>query len=128
MAVALTTGESTIETTIHHPFWVIRGHELELRSTPRELSDTEDQSQKLEGRWVNSHELMAGDVLVGKDGAQRVVESISQRYEDELPVSNLTIGDHHNYAVGSDSILVHNESLCASGEQFLRNLIVHQGL
>ncbi|EAQ79172.1 polymorphic toxin-type HINT domain-containing protein [Blastopirellula marina] len=110
--LTIDTGDSRIETTIHHPFWVVQGHELTFRSTPRLLSGGEDERQALPGRWVNSHELQAGDIIYSRDGKTRIIRSIHQRYEDAFPVSNLTIGDFHNYAVGFDSILVHNTALC----------------
>ncbi|TWT29252.1 hypothetical protein Enr8_51150 [Blastopirellula retiformator] len=124
--LTIETGDSEIETTIHHPFWVIRGHELSKRSTPRLLSAGEDEGPVFPGRWVNSHELQAGDVITGRDGRPQIIRQIHQRYEESFPVSNLTIGDFHNYAVGVDSILVHNESLCDDGIERL-NELVNQG-
>ena len=62
-------------------------------------------------------------MLIGKDGQQRIVKQITQRYESNFPVSNLTIGEYHNYAVGPQSILVHNESICEEGVQWLNSLI-----
>jgi hypothetical protein len=121
--LTIETDDSQIEVTIHHPFWVVRGHELGLRSVPRGLKKGENEGQSLTGRWVNSHELMAGDVIIGQDGQERTIVSINQRYEESFPVSNLTIGEFHNYAVGAGSILVHNEAICAEGEAWLKQLI-----
>ena len=121
--IRIQAGESTIEATIHHPFWVVRGHELSLRPTPRDFAEDEDQGSMQQGRWVNSHELLVGDKLIAQDGTEHTIERISQRYERAFPVSNLTIGDFHNYAVGLNSFLVHNESICSEGEKWLRGLL-----
>ena len=110
--ITIETGESRIEATAYHPFWVSEGRDLSERSVPRELSPNEDQGKSLAGRWVNSHELRAGDVLVGRDGNPLRITGIQQRYEEAFPVSNLTIVEDHNYAVGQDSILVHNTTIC----------------
>ncbi|TWT38310.1 hypothetical protein Enr8_00020 [Blastopirellula retiformator] len=100
---------------------------LSLRhKPPRLLSAGEDEGPVFPGRWVNSHELQAGDVITGRDGRPQIIRQIHQRYEESFPVSNLTIGDFHNYAVGVDSILVHNESLCDDGIERL-NELVNQG-
>jgi len=110
--VAITTDGGTIQTTLYHPFWVLRGSDLHERPTPRELADHEDQGLSLQGRWVNSHELRAGDVLIGRDGSPQIVLHIAQQYEELYPVSNLTIEENHTFAVGPDAILVHNTAGC----------------
>ena len=110
--ITIFAAESEIETTVYHPFWVVEGRDFEDRSVPRELSAGEDQGQTLQGRWVNSHELRVGDVIVGQSGQQHRIDSITQRYEESFPVTNLTIGEYHNFAVGTNSILVHNTSIC----------------
>jgi len=106
--ITITTGQSKIETTVNHPFWVIDGEKLTSRSTPHELSPGENEGQELAGRWVSSQELRAGDLLIGQDGLQRHIERIEQQYAEALPVSNLTVKEYHNYAVGTNAILVHN--------------------
>lgn len=57
-----------------------------------------------------------GDVLIDREGQPQTVLTVSQRYEPEFLVSNLTIGEFHNFAVGQEGILVHNVSLCEAGE------------
>lgn len=66
----------------------------------------------LPGRWVNSHELRCGDVLVGQDGKQRFVRKIEQEFVSGFVVRNLTIDDQHTFAVGPDAVLVHNTAEC----------------
>ncbi len=121
--VTVETDDCRIEATIHHPFWVVKGHELEHRSTPRELAADEDQNLSLAGRWVDSHELLAGDTIVGQDGKLLVVRGISQRLEAEFPVSNLTVAGLHNYTVGAASILVHNTAICDAGQAALQRML-----
>lgn len=110
--LTITTDRGPVRTTMYHPFWVLRGHELANRSTPRELDEREDQGLSLDGRWVNSHELLAGDVLIGHDGRPRRVLRIEQESSELFPVSNLTVEDDHTFAVGPDALLVHNTGGC----------------
>ncbi|WP_437200869.1 hypothetical protein [Planctomicrobium sp. SH664] len=88
------------------------GYNLHERETPRELGEKEDQGLSLPGRWVNSHQLFAGDILIGQDGRQRRVLKTEQTCQELFPVSNLTIEEHHSFAVGPDAILVHNTGGC----------------
>ena len=66
--VTLSTEEGEVTATAYHPFWVFEGHDLESRPRPRELSDHEDEGLSIPGRWVNSHDLLPGDVLLTRDG------------------------------------------------------------
>jgi hypothetical protein len=110
--VSITVDNTTIEATAYHPFWVIEGRDLRERSKPRELQEHEDEGQSLPGRWVNSHELRAGDCIITRSGTRALITEIRQRFDDAFPVSNLSIIGHHNYAVGEVGVLVHNESVC----------------
>jgi hypothetical protein len=76
------------------------------------LSVTENQGQRLSGRWVNSHDLRAGDVIFDRDGHEQRVLRVSQVYDENARVCNLMIEEHQNYAVGMAGILVHNISYC----------------
>ena len=110
--VAITTDHGTIRGTIYHPYWVLAGRDLGERSAPRELEEHEDEGLALEGRWVNSHELRCGDVLIDRQGQRRFVVKIEQEFVSGFLVHNLTINKHHTYAVGADAILVHNTGGC----------------
>ena len=110
--VTLETESGEVTATSWHPFWVVEGHELDNRPLPKELSEREDQGFALPGRWVNSHDLLAGDLLISRSGRQLRLLGVRQRYEASLPVCNLTIDQHHTFAVGADSILVHNTGGC----------------
>jgi len=114
------TDSGTVRTTVYHPFWVVSGRDLTERSVPRELDEREDQGMSLNGRWVNSHELRSGDVLVGQDGQQRVVLKIEQEYVNAFLVHNLTIDEDHTFAVGPDALLVHNTGGCGARERGAR--------
>jgi hypothetical protein len=110
--VSITVDNTTIEATAYHPFWVIDGRDLQERSKPRELQEHEDEGHSLPGRWVNSHELRAGDCIIARSGTRALITEIRQRFDDAFPVCNLTITGHHNYAVGDVGVLVHNVSIC----------------
>ncbi len=71
----------------------------------------------------HSRPYVTGDVIIGKDGRHHTIERISQRYEEAFPVSNLTIGEYHNYAVGIHSILVHNQTICGAGQAALQDML-----
>ena len=66
-----------------------------------------------DGRWVFSHDLQVGDVLVTRDGDDVVVESVETREVEKVTVFNLTVEGHQNYFVSSFFVLVHNISYCA---------------
>jgi hypothetical protein len=110
--VTIETAPSTIQTTVYHPFWVVEGRDLEERSLPRELPPGEDEGGALPGRWVNSHELRAGDVIFTRGGRRQRITRVEQRYDGPMQVCNLTVEDDHTFAVGRDGVLVHNVSWC----------------
>jgi hypothetical protein len=92
------------------------------RSKPRELQEHEDEGHSLLGRWVNSHELRAGDCIITRSGTRAIITEIRQRFDDAFPVSNLNIIGHHNYAVGDVGVLVHNVTVCDETIKDLREL------
>jgi len=110
--VGIATEQGEVETTAYHPFWVLEGHALGDRPRPKELAEDEDEGLAIRGRWVNSHDLLAGDLLLTRDGRQVRVLRITQRYEESFDVCNLTIEANHSFAVGNDGLLVHNTGGC----------------
>jgi hypothetical protein len=110
--ITIWAGASRIEVTPHHPFWVVEGKDLTSRPRPQKLAVSEDEGPYLLGRWIDPQELRPGDILITATGKKRRVESVEIRQVDSLAVSNLTIEQHHNFAVGSDSFLVHNAEWC----------------
>ncbi len=101
---------------------MIEGRDLQERSRPRELQEHEDEGHSLPGRWVNSHELRAGDWIITRSGTRALITEIRQHFEPAFPVSNLTIFGHHNYSVGDVGVLVHNVSVCDGTIADLRKL------
>ena len=98
--------------TARHPFWVTAGEGLDGRPVCQHLSPQEDEGQAVCGRWVDSHELRPGDLLVGLDGTARRIEAVELREVESFPVCNLTVEGHHTFAVGAIPVLVHNEAFC----------------
>ncbi len=101
-----------IVATAGHPFWVVDGQDLQSRPQPKQLAVGEDAGQALPGRWVDSHDLLPGDVIQCLDGRRRVVEQITLRQVQGVPVANLTVESNHTFAVGECGILVHNRGWC----------------
>jgi hypothetical protein len=106
----------TVRATQYHPFWVAAGEDLAGRPTPRHLAEHEDQGGALAGRWVNSHELRPGDVLVLRNGRSATVRAVTHA-NAQTRVCNLTVRGLHTFAVGDVGVLVHNTS--GSVPQFL---------
>jgi hypothetical protein len=57
--------------------------------------------------------LCAGDTLQSASGSQVSVNAIATRIVENLEVCNLSVGENHSYAVGSESVLVHNATWCS---------------
>ena len=110
--IEISTKHGTVVATAYHPFWVLEGHDLANRPRPRKLADTEDEGLALRGRWVNSHDLMAGDLIYSTEDCELRVLKIVQTYEEQFEVRNLTIAQNHSFAVGNDGVLVHNTGGC----------------
>ncbi|QDT69090.1 Bifunctional hemolysin/adenylate cyclase precursor [Planctomycetes bacterium MalM25] len=106
--VTVTTDDGPFRATVHHPVWVVAGRELAERPVCTELSPGENEGGSLAGRWVNSHDLRPGDVLIDRHGDQRTVLRTEQAFVSAEPVFNLTVEGLHTYAVGEIGLLVHN--------------------
>ena len=111
--VTISIGNDKIEATAEHPFWVLSGNQLAGRPIPKALSAGEDEGEKLPGRWVNASDLCPGDTLHSSNGSQVSVNAISTQTVENLEVCNLSVGENHSYAVGSESVLVHNATWCS---------------
>jgi hypothetical protein len=96
-----------IDSTYHHPYWVIEGEELEARPRPEHIQAAFEPGAVLPGRWVDAGDLRRGDVLLLKDGRRPAVEAIGIRQAAEK-IYNFQVADLHNYAVGAYAVLVHN--------------------
>lgn len=111
--IVISTKHSTVVARACHPFRVLEGHDLANRPRPRKPIDTEDEGLALRGRWGNSHDLMAGDLIYSTEGRELRVLKIVQTYEEQFEVCNLTIAQNHSFAVGNAGVLVHNTGGCA---------------
>ena len=59
------------------------------------------------GRWVYAGDLRVGDELLARDGRTRQVEAIQHTpFKDK--VYNFHVAELETYAVGKESVLVHN--------------------
>lgn len=106
-----------IAVTARHPFWVQNGPFLHERPLSEHLSPHEDEGLSLVGRWVDSDCLCVGDQVLGADGHSRVIVAVAVEDVVDEPVCNLTVRDHHTFAVGLAAILVHNAAWCELLEQ-----------
>ena len=104
----VTFGQSRVESTGAHPYWVVRGIDLVGRPPCEEdATDWEDSFQSLDGRWVAAQDLRTGDVLYGRDLQQHLVTHVEVE-KRTAEVCSLSIEGHANFAVGEDGALVHN--------------------
>lgn len=79
----ITVGDEVITTTIEHPFWIIgKG-------------------------WVESKNLVVGDLLITLDGEELVIKKIEIKKE-HVAVCNFMVKDFHTYFVSSLGIWTHN--------------------
>lgn len=101
-----------ITATSGHPFWVVTGRNLDARPRPFHLATREDEGRGLCGRWLDSHHVRAGDILLGEDGRRHRVVRVTLREVAQTEVCNLTVKDGHTYAVSGCDILVHNAAWC----------------
>lgn len=96
-----------IESTQHHPFWVVEGEDLDARSKPDHLASASEEYPSIPGRWVDAHDLRVGDVLFLRGGRRAAIEAIASR-QVATKVYNFRVDGLHNYAVGAGGVLVHN--------------------
>ena len=105
--VTIQIGNSTIQSTGNHPFYVMSGDSLAFRPLPQDISKVEQVTTE-HGRWVEARDLKEGDILKNNSGNGLIISSISSRHEETV-VYNLNIEGYHNYAVDKKCILVHNK-------------------
>ncbi len=107
------TADDLIESTYGHPFWVIRGKDLETRPFPEEMLEL-PQLISLPGRRVEAGQVQMGDQLLLVNGKEITVEElVTVPYAEK--VFNLEIAEIHTYAVGKTGVLVHNSNPCSKG-------------
>jgi hypothetical protein len=106
--VAVSVAGEAIESTGHHPWWVVRGEALGRRPQPEHVPGNPVGFHG-EGRWVDAIDLRVGDVLLLRSGAQAPISRLSVRHARQL-VYNFHVQELGCYAVGSQGVLVHNNS------------------
>jgi hypothetical protein len=107
MAAVSVAGEE-IESTGHHPWWVVRGEALGQRPQPEHVPGNPVGFHG-EGRWVDAIDLRVGDVLLLRSGEQAPISRLSVRHARQL-VYNFHVEELECYAVGNQEVLVHNNS------------------
>jgi hypothetical protein len=102
---------SAIESTYHHPYWVVEGEDLAERPAPDHVRAITVRDAIVPGRWVDAGDLRIGDVLLLQDGRRLPIEEIVVR-QATCRVYNLAVEGLRNYAIGRQSVLAHN--MCAA--------------
>jgi hypothetical protein len=105
-SVFVTVAGETIESTRLHPYWVVRGEELDKRPRRNHLAKVTEGATTA-GRWVDAGDLRIGDQLLLRDGRILPVEAVRQQ-PHEGAVFNFLVGGLNCYAVGYNGVLVHN--------------------
>lgn len=104
--VTIRAGQTLIQATGNHPFYIVQGQLLSSRPPPVDVPAGE-QNYTPRGRWVEARHLIAGDALLGK-GGKLTITSLGSRWE-QTTVYNLTVEHCHTYAVAPEGVLVHNK-------------------
>ncbi len=105
--VRITVGKEEFVATEQHPFWIIKGQDLQTRPAV-EFLDSETVTSTARGRWVSARDLRSGDRLLTRSGRSVNIEGVVMMNRT-LTVYNLLVDGLHNYAVGEIGILVHNK-------------------
>ena len=74
--ITIETGGDAIESTWNHPFFVVRGDQLDTRPVPGDRTTNETASTPY-GRWVEARDLRTGDVLMNTNGPDVTVARAS---------------------------------------------------
>ena len=96
-----------IESTYHHPYWVVEGQDLAERPEPDHVRAATVRDAIVPGRWVDAGDLRIDDVLLLQDGGRLPITEIILR-QATCRVYNLAVEGLRNYAVGLNSVLAHN--------------------
>ncbi len=91
---------------------MIAGKDLENRPRPDHVAAAEVRNAIVSGRWVDAGDLLVGDILLLKDGRRLPVQEIVLR-QVARTIYNFQVHELHNYAVGNDCVLVHNNAKCS---------------
>jgi hypothetical protein len=107
-------GGEWIESTCHHPVWVVEGENLDERPRPAHVRQAEVADATVPGRWVDACDLRVGDELF-VNPSRRNAAILEIKVEPvAATVYNFQVEELHNYAVGFAAVLVHNNAPCSS--------------
>jgi hypothetical protein len=104
--VAVRAGDTTVEATPTHPFWIASGESLETRPPAKARGDLSVRSNVI-GRWVAAQDVRPADTLLARDGRLVTVEA-TETVEKKVCIFNLLVEHLNNYAVGTAGFLVNN--------------------
>ena len=107
-SVLVTVAGETIEATFRHPFFVVRGKDLDSRPRMEHLAEV-PANATTPGRWVDAGDLCVGDELLLLDGRALPVTALQVRRYD-ANVYNFEVDNLHCYVVGRCGALVHNNN------------------
>ncbi|MBP9037179.1 MAG: hypothetical protein KBG38_05295 [Candidatus Cloacimonas sp.] len=72
----------------------------------------------LEKSWISAKDLEPGDTVVTLSGEKYKIETIDKDYYDGIiVVYNFEVEDNHNYYVGDNKVLVHNDGGCTVSDK-----------
>lgn len=109
--VRLRVAGQWVESTSHHPVWVVEGEGLAERPEPDHVKEASVPGAIVPGRWVDAADLLVGDVLLVKPNERATIEAIDTQYV-AATVYNFQVEGLHTYAVSFASVLVHNNVPC----------------
>ena len=107
-SVFVTAEGDTIESTLLHPFWVVRGEGLAERPIRPHLHAV-PAGAAMPGRWVDAGDLRAGDELLLREGRTATVDAVRPGPFHDL-VYNFQVAELACYSVGQIGALVHNDN------------------
>lgn len=97
LEVKIKAENEAVGVTPEHPFYVrVHGARSNLEGGDED------------GEWKSAKNLQAGDEVLQADGSWSVIESVTAR-ESGAKVYNFEVADNHNYFVGENGTLVHNQ-------------------
>ena len=121
-ATAVAVAGETIDSTARHPYFVVRGEDLEGRPRLEHLADVPE-GATTPGRWVDAMDLRTGDELLLRDGRIERIDHV-EVYASFDTVYNFEVDDLHCYAVGWSGVLVHN----SNGDESARFVVDSKGV
>jgi hypothetical protein len=90
-------------------------------SDGREIESTAGHLIYIESEWIAAEDINVGQPLFTL--GESVVVSRIVKSSDKVKVYNLTVEGNHNYFVGENGVLVHNESPCEKAAKELAKMV-----